>query len=62
MWAEHGYGTVRYEITVRYDYNLGKSTVRYYGTKLFKKYGTVRRYDIIFRTIIVPFRTKRKKE
>ena len=45
------YGTVRFEITVRYEICWAKSTVRNYGTIYFPRYGTVRKYDILF----VPF-------
>ena len=48
-----GIGTVRFEITVRYEIFWAKSTVRNYGTMYFPRYGTVRKYDIFF----VPFST-----
>ena len=40
--------TVRFEITVRYEMFLAKSTVRNNGTIYFPRYGTVRKYGIFF--------------
>ena len=48
---------VRYEITVRYEIFWAKSTVRNYGTIYFPRYGTVRKYDIIFILFSNLFRT-----
>ena len=54
------YGTVRFEITVRYEIFGAKSMVRNYGTIYFPRYGRVRKYDIfsvlfsnLFRTNLI---------
>ena len=49
------YGTVRFEITVRYEIFCAKSTVRNYGTIYFPRYDTVRKYDILFVLFFEPF-------
>ena len=51
------YGTVQFEITVRYDICWAKSMVRNYGTIYFPRYGTVRKYDIFVVLFSNLFRT-----
>ena len=57
MYQSMWFGTVRYEITVRYGCKNGKSTVRYYGSIIISKFGTVRKYDIFFVLLSYFFRT-----